>query len=1058
MCISVSSQLQQFSRGLGICLLILLAGTLSAQELDMDLFESMKPRNIGPAGMSGRVTSIDVVLDDPQTMFVGTASGGLWKSESGGISWEPIFDDQKVASIGAVAVCQQNPDLVWVGTGEGNPRNSQSSGAGIYKSLDGGKHWTCMGLEQTRNIHRVIIHPQNPNIVYAGAIGSAWGDHPERGVYKTTDGGETWEQILFVNDRTGVADMVIDPSNPQKLIVAMWEYRRWPWFFNSGGPGSGLYVTHDGGENWQERTSEEGLPKGELGRMGLAIAPGNPKVVYALIESKKNAIYRSEDGGFKWTKVNDNSDFGGRPFYYADIFVDPQNENRIYSIHSMVSMSEDGGKSFEILIPYSGVHPDHHAWWIHPQDPHFLIDGNDGGMAISRDRGKTWRFIENLPLAQYYHIRVDNEQPYNVYGGMQDNGSWRGPAYVWRSGGIRNAYFEELYFGDGFDVAPDPDASDRFGYAMSQQGFLGRYDLKTRSAQLIRPVHPEGTPLRYNWNAGLALDPFDPATIYYGSQFVHKSTDRGQSWEIISPDLTSNDPERQKQLESGGLTYDVTGAENFTTIVAIAPSSLDRQLIWVGTDDGQVQLTKDGGETWENIASRLPGMPEGSWIPQVHASTYSPGTAVVVANNYRRDDWTPMLYQTTDYGQTWTRMVDEENVWGYCLSFVQDPVEPNLMFLGTEFGLYVSVDGGNDWTQWKQGYPTVSTMDLQIHPREHDLVIGTFGRSAWVLDDIRPLRTLASEGTDVLKKQLHVFDPPVAVLAEIGEAAGTRFAADAIYAGNNRPFGAMITYSVKKEEKSANSDSSKTKASPNKVKVEIVDSEQKVIRTLHHTPRPGVNRMYWGLDHTGVRFPGSPKPAEDAEEPGGAWVLPGTYTVRMHFGSATDSTQLTVEADPRSAASFEDRKGIWERSMAHQKLMAYVTEAMDRLNEAQETLGLLEKQLPKEDSSLVQQTQALKDTIQAQMEKVRGKRGLQGIVRSPDILNARMGQVSYYLGASNQQHSPNADHLMRLVAEEVEAYVAEVNQFFEGQWKPYREAVEEANVSPFKDYEPISVE
>jgi len=423
-------------------LFLITSGIVLSQKLDMDKLKDLKARSIGPAGMSGRVTSIDVVHNQSEIIFVGTASGGLWKSESGGVEWKPVFDKEKVASIGAVAIDQSNPDIIWAGTGEGNPRNSLNGGFGIFKSIDGGKTWKLMGLEKTRHIHRVIVHPTNSDIVYVGAIGTPWGPHPERGVFKTTDGGKTWEKVLFVNELTGAADLVMDPSNPNKLFAAMWEHHRWPWFFKSGGEGSGLYMTIDGGKNWKKLKDKDGLPKGELGRIGLAIARSNPKIIYAYIESKKNAIYRSVDGGYKWEKRGDNN-IGGRPFYYAEIFVDPQNENRLYSLFSRVNISEDGGKTFSQLIGWN-IHPDHHAWWIHPEDPDFMINGNDGGMAITHDRGKTWRFITNLPVAQFYHINVDNELPYNVYGGMQDNGSWRGPAYTWTSGGIINTYWDNL--------------------------------------------------------------------------------------------------------------------------------------------------------------------------------------------------------------------------------------------------------------------------------------------------------------------------------------------------------------------------------------------------------------------------------------------------------------------------------------------------------------------------------------------------------------------------------------------------------------------------------------
>ncbi len=775
----------------------------TAQELTNDILKDMQPRNIGPGGMSGRVTSIDVVTENPYIMYVGTASGGLWKSTSGGIKWDPIFDNEKTASIGAVAIQQSNPSVIWVGTGEGNPRNSLNGGYGIYKSLDAGRTWKSMGLEKTRHIHKVIIDPTNPDIVYVGAIGSPWGIHEERGVYKTTNGGDTWERILFQNTKTGVADMVMDPTNPNKLIVAMWEHKRDPWFFKSGGEGSGMFITHNGGKTWEERTDKDGLPKGELGRIGLAIAPSKPNIIYALVEAKKNALYKSTDGGFTWKKINDKSDIGNRPFYYSDIFVDPQNENRVYSVFTYVNVSEDGGKNFEELMPAygvdNGVHPDHHAWWIHPKNGNLMMDGNDGGMNITRDGGKSWRFIGNLPVAQFYHINVDNEYPYNVYGGMQDNGSWRGPAYVWKAQGIRNSYWQEISFGDGFDVVPDRDDS-RYGWSMSQQGSVSRYDHITGNNYTIKPTHPDpDVELRFNWNSAINIDPFDNSTIYFGSQFVHKSTDKGLTWRTISPDLTTNDPEKQKQGESGGLTMDATGAENHTTILVIEPSPVEKDVLYVGTDDGRVHVSKNGGQSWDEI-SKLPGLPAGSWITQIKASNKTKGEALLVANNYRRFDYKPYAYRTTNYGATWNRIVDENDTESYTLSILEDTKEKNLLFLGTDDGLYYSTNAGDNWTKWTHGFPTVSVKDLVIQEREDDLVIGTFGRAAWVLDDIRPLRAIAKD-KNILNSKLKVFEPPVAYQAAYQQPTGSRFGGDAMYNGENRDGGARISYYFKSDSK-----------------------------------------------------------------------------------------------------------------------------------------------------------------------------------------------------------------------------------------------------------------
>ncbi len=1023
----------------GGLLLLVVACPVVGQELDLTRFKAMSPRSIGPAGMSGRVTSIDVPRQQPTVIYVGTASGGLWKSESGGISWKPVFDEQPLQSIGAVAVAPSNPDVVWAGTGEGNPRNSQSSGYGIYRSLDAGQTWTLMGLETTRTIHRILIHPTNPDIVYVGAQGPAWGESQARGVYKTTDGGETWSRILSGNDRTGVADMVMDPVNPNKLIVALWEFRRWPWFFESGGEGSGIFVTLDGGKHWEKRTQTDGLPEGELGRIGLAIAPGEPERVYALVESEENAFYRSDNGGRSFRRLSTDEHIGNRPFYYADIFVDPSNENRIYSLHSTVTKSEDGGHSWETFIPYARVHPDHHAWYIHPDDPSYMINGNDGGMAITHDRGENWRFVENLPLAQFYHINFDNEIPYHVYGGMQDNGSWRGPAYVWRAGGIRNAYWTELFFGDGFDVVPDPEDA-LSGYAMSQGGSLGRYDLRTHESQYIKPVHPEGVKLRFNWNAAIAQDPFDPATIYYGSQFVHQSTDRGQNWTLISPDLTTNDTSKQKQLESGGLTYDVTQAENYTTLLAISPSPLERGLIWASSDDGLLHLTRDGGENWEEMSARLPGLPAGSWIPQVVPSTHEAGEAFVVANDYRRNNWNPYLYHTEDYGQTWTRLVAEEDVSGHCLSVVQDLEVPNLLFLGTENGLYLSLDKGASWTKWDEGYPAVSTIDLKIHPREGDLIIGTFGRAAWIMDDLRPLRDIARQGLGLLDSNLVAFAPPDAYLAGYGQASGTRFAAEAMYAGENRGTRGRINFWVKMPASEKDT-----------ARIEILDETGAVVRKLFTVVDTGLNRTTWYLDQKGEAFPRRKKwnPAPPESEPGGPRVLPGTYQVRIQLGERVASTRINVLPDPRVPFDMAGAKALQPVTERYLELLRITNASVDRLAAARKSLDLVEAQLPKgEHAGLREQQEALKDSLAALEEKVFDKEKVQGIYRDPRLLRARLGALNYRLSSASRPNE-NIRNLMSQVAAEVEAFEAEVQTFFEGPWKAYRTAVSEIKLDPF---------
>lgn len=1029
-----------------------------SQKLDMDLLTGMKPRSIGPAGMAGRVTTIDVVNNQPEIIYVGTASGGLWKSTSGGTSWEPIFDDQTTASIGAVAIQQSNPSVIWVGTGEGNPRNSLNGGDGIYKSLDGGRSWKKMGLEKTRHIHKIIVDPQKPNTVYVAAIGSPWGIHPERGVFKTTDGGETWKKVLYVNDKTGAADLVMDPSNPNKLMVAMWEHYRQPWFFTSGGEGSGLYVTHDGGKNWVKRTEEDGLPKGELGRIGLAIAPSDPNIAYALIESKKNALYKSEDGGFNWKIINDKSEIGNRPFYYSDLFVDPINENRLYTVFTYVNVSNDGGKSFEELMPaYNttrGVHPDHHAWWIHPQDADYIIEGNDGGLNISRDRGKTWRFVQTLPVAQFYHISVDNEYPYNVYGGMQDNGSWAGPAYVWKAQGIRNSYWQEISFGDGFDVVPDLEDS-RYGFSMSQEGWVGRYDRKTGYFEYVKPLGPDlDTKLRYNWNAAIAQSPHDNSTVYFGSQFVHKSTDKGQTWEIISPDLTTNDKEKQKQDESGGLTMDATGAENYCTILAIAPSPRDENEIWVTTDDGLVQLTRDGGKTWNRISDNIKGLPKNSWIPQVQLTGID-GEALIVANNYRNFDYTPYAYRTRNYGKTWERIVDQQDATSYALSILQDKEVPNLMFLGTDDGLYVSVDEAATWTKWTNDYPTVNTMDLVIHPREHDLVIGTFGRAAYVLDDIRPLRALAKDGTGLLEKKAHLFEPPTAYLAAYQQPSGTRFGADAIFNGENRERGALISFCITKPADKTDEDSEEEKKSDT-LKLAIFNSKGELIRTL--TPdipeKNGINRITWDLRAKGP-YRITREAVKKDKEPAGATVLPGTYQLKLSYGAASSEATLEVKKDPRLPVTNDILSAKFEllKEMQDDYELAYgrVEQLKEKLQIIEEVTDRLKAIDETGNQALIEESKAHKDSINAIVDLYLGKKDeRQGITADQTThFTYHYGNASFYV--SNATHKPTSTELA--LVEKYRQVMTEANSqadtYLANQWPEYQDKMQKVDLSPF---------
>ena len=842
-------------------------------------FAALGARSIGPAGMSGRVASVAVSPADENIIYVGAATGGVWKSEDGGLSWGPIFDQQGVGSIGAVTVHPANPDLLWVGTGEGNPRNSQGVGRGIWKSLDGGATWSFMGLGDSEHIHRVIVHPEDPDRAWVAAVGPTWSAGGERGVYRTDDGGVSWHRVLYTNEQSGAADLVIDPRNPDKLFAAMWEHRRWPWFFTSGGPGSGLFVTHDGGDTWHRLGPEEGLPEGSLGRIGLAVYPRDPRIVYALVEAEQSVLLRTDDGGRTWRTVNDERGVAPRPFYYADLRVDPENENRLYSLHSRITVSEDGGRTFRTVVPSAIIHGDVHELWIDPDDPRHMIMGNDGGIAVTWDRGDHWRFVENLPLAQFYHITVDDELPYNVYGGMQDNGSWFGPSDVWASRGISNAHWTRVGGGDGFHVADDP-SEPRYGWSMSQGGALMRFDRITGGRKYVRPEGPEDTELRFNWNAGFARDPFRPGRVYLGSQFVHRSDDGGASWETISADLTTNDPKKQIYQESGGLTRDATGAENHTTIVSISPSPLQEGLIWVGTDDGRIALTRDGGGAWTHVGDRIRGVPDSMWVPHVEPSPHDPAAAWAVFDDHRRGTMDTYLFQTGDTGRSWER-VSTQGVEGFSHIVREDPEVPGLLYLGTEFGLWVSLDGGEAWMRWTHGLPTVPVRDLAIQEREGDLVVGTHGRAAYVIDDLEPLRTAARAGGQGIP-DAHLFAPPTAWLHEVAEAPGYRSYGHAMFYGESAPYGALLSFwSVSGEERA---------------ELFLTDTAGDTLRALETVTRQGVNRIVWDL---GSASAGDPADRDRLFQGGGPEVPPGSYTVRLRLGDRHGEGVVQVRLDPR---------------------------------------------------------------------------------------------------------------------------------------------------------------
>ena len=1013
-----------------------LVGWMTAQSPDSSVFANMHMRHIGPGTMSGRVTAIAVETDDPKVIYVGTASGGLWKSNSGGITWQAMFDEVPEQSIGALCIDPSNPDVIWAGTGEGNPRNSHNSGAGIYRSADRGKTWQPMGLTETRNIHRIVVHRNDPNTVWVAAMGSAWGAHPERGVFKTSDGGKTWRKVLYSNDLSGCAELVADPRNPEKLYAALYEHYRKPWTFQSGGEGSGFYVSYDGGENWQQRTHDDGLPKAPLGRMGIAVSAANPDVVYALVEAKKTGLYKSTNGGKDFELVSTRN-IGNRPFYYAEIHAHPSNENTLFNLYSLVSKSIDGGKNFEVILPYSGAHPDHHAFYIHPKNPEFMVNGNDGGLNISRDGGKTWEFISNLPLGQFYHIDYDLETPYNVYGGMQDNGSWVGPAYVWHSEGIRNDDWRELYFGDGFDVAPD---NRGYAYAMSQGGNVARIHLETGQSHFVRPQSPDSTALRFNWNAPIAIDPHNPDGVYFGSQFVHYSPDNGQSWRVLSPDLTTNDPEKQQQAKSGGLTIDATNAENHTTLLCIAPDPHDKKVIWAGSDDGKLHVTRDGGKTWNSVYPKAKELPAGAWIPQIVPSTHKSGEAFVVINDYRRNNRKPYLFHTTDFGAKWTNLTASDEVESYCLSVVQDPVVPELLFLGTENGLYYSLNKGKNWAKWTVNYPSVSTMDLKIHPVEHDLIIGTFGRGAYILDDIRPLRAFVNGQKP---SSFEAFQAPTAYHNYWRRNVGERFHADHHWSAPNKTSGGAFSYFLAPD--SVNDDDDKAR-----ILCKVTNAQGDTIRSFKFKPSKGIARASWDLKEDGVFGIRRKKPAADELPGGGAYANPGTYTVHLSYKGMSTSTTVEVKTDPRinpSELDFGAQRRAWKAADAANEAAGL---QFTRLREAREQLGLIKSQLDylknSDDTATVNAVQPKLDSLLKQISQLEDAfmlaEDFEGYDHVTERIDDTVSSPYWYLSSPGRVPGANVERAIQRAREASDRIGAEVDAFFTKHYTPFIQSLE----------------
>jgi photosystem II stability/assembly factor-like uncharacterized protein len=857
-------------------------------------FGSINARSIGPAVMSGRLTTLDAVESDPQVLYVGAANGGVWKSNSAGTSFRPVFDEH-TQSIGAIAIDQNSPDTVWVGTGEPWTRNSISYGDGIYKSTNGGSTWKNMGLKNTERISKIQIHPTNSNVIYVAAQGHLWNPHADRGIYKTMDSGKTWKKILFVDKNTGCADLSLDKNNPEIIYASMWDHRRTPDFFTSGGKGSGLYKSTDGGKNWNK--IHNGLPEGNLGRMAIEVAPSNSNILYSTIECEKKeekGLYKSEDAGETWKHVSKDFNTTVRPFYFSRLVIDPTDENTIYKCGLNLTVSKTGGDSWRMADPQN-IHSDIHAVWINPNNTKHVVIGTDGGGYRSLDGAYSFEMFMDLPLSQFYHISVDNEKPYNIYGGLQDNGSWVGPSES--GGGIENKDWSFTNGGDGFYSFRHP-TDKNIVYSESQGGNIVRYNKSDGQRKDIKPLPKDGDPdYRFNWNAPMHISHNNPERLYFGAQFLFKTESRGDDWDKISPDLTTNDPQRQRQKKSGGLSIDNSTAENNTTIYAIGESPLDENIIWVGTDDGLIQVTSNGGTKWEEVSKNIPSLPKGLWVTSVEPSHFDKNTAYVTIDGHKSGDLGKYIFKTTDLGRTWKSLATE-TIEGYAHVIREDLKSENLLFLGTERGFYISVDGGVSWKRFENQMPKNGVRAVVVHPREDAVILGTHGRGIYIIDDITPLRQITK---DVVKSKLHFFNTKPTLLKLT--KGGSPFGGAGNFVGANPRNVAYITYYMKKRHTFG------------KMTLEVFDKDGKMIKSLPAGKSGGVN-----IVPLPVRLK-NPKaaPTNNRMALFGSIFPPalpaGDYTVKIKKGKDVFETKVKLAYDPDANYSIAEREAQHAASM-----------------------------------------------------------------------------------------------------------------------------------------------
>ena len=984
-------------RALGLFAIALSLSAQAPVRYDAGTISGLPARNIGSATMSGRIAAVAAVKENGRiTVFAGSASGGVWKSVNGGTTFKPVFDLANVQSIGAVAVDPGNPKNVWVGTGESWVRNSVSIGDGVYKSTDGGENWTNVGLKDSEHIAKILVDPRNGDSVLACATGHLWNDSDAGGVYKTGDGGKTWRKVLAgANRSTGCAMLAMSAQQPGTIYASLWDFRREAWTFRSGGLGSGIFKSTDGGDHWTEFTpaNAKGLPAKPYGRIALAVSPAKPQVVYAMIESAKSALFRSDDGGANWTKLDASQYMVWRPFYFGNLIVDPKDSEKVFKVDGPLLLSVNGGKSFSIVS--GGAHGDFHDVWIDPDDTNTIYTGDDGGLWRSLDGGTRWEHMMNLPVSQFYHVSVDMADPYHVYGGLQDNSSWVGDSSY--PGGITNSRWENMFGGDGFWTWEDP-SDPAYIYAEAQGGEIGRVNRYTHETRAIKPYPQYGEKkLRFNWNTPIQMSPNEKGTIYMGAQFLFRSRNHGQSWDRISPDLTTNNPEKQKQEESGGVTVDNSSAEMNNSIYAIAESPRNGQVIWVGTDDGNVQLTRDGGKTWTNVGLAIPGRGQDPWVSWVEAGHFDEATAYVTLDRHMYGDMTPHVYRTTDFGKTWTDLpLDGGGVRGYGHVIKEDLVNPNLLFLGTEFGLWISTDGGRRWAQYKgSGFPQVAVRDMVVHPRTSDLVLATHGRGIWIIDDISPLRALTPAMLSEDAGFLPVPAAPQWMEVNAGWPEG-----DGTFTGPSKPTDAMIPYYQRSRHIYGD------------LKIEILDQQGKLVDTVATSEHRGVNRATWSMHLKPPIVPPAASAAFSAAF--GPRVLPGLYTVKMTRGDKVYTSQLNVVLDPRAKFTVEDRRAQFDLVNKLVAQLNHMSWAVDAI------VAVRDEASQKKMTALAEAVDKIRGKIVATKEGG----AITGEERLREFLTGLYGDVNGYEGRPTDQQFARADVLARELEDVIHEFQA----------------------------------